>query len=259
MNEMNDAFALNDENLKHFESTGKIVCKYCNGSGINPTYKEIDKILKAISDSDGLCCLHCYGLAEIDWIEYANGIYKKRMINLKKMMKELFWINIYPFLHYVQYGEVCYDEDSENWFHYDPANDCWFKSTIILDSLEGHRAKNGWIEMFRTDGYCDIESVIKYKDNFPSGYLKSNYYYAAEIKANLIDSRAMTLDELYEIKEELKILGFSIEDLNWIKTDKIFERNMPRGFEFNWNSLLDKFYLPRHNKYTPVPHGVLTL
>jgi hypothetical protein len=181
------------------------------------------------------------------------------MRNLKKRMKELFLIEIHPFLQYVQYGEVYFDEDSGEWINYDPANDCWNYSEIILGSLEGHRAKNGWIDRFKTDGYCDIMSIVSYKDIFLFYCQYSRYYFAADIKANLISSKVMTIDELHEIKKVLKVIGFSIEDLNWIKTDEKFQQNVPPKFEFNWNNLLDKFYLPRNNKYTAVPYGVLTI
>lgn len=258
MTEMNDVFTLNKENWNYFESTGKILCKYCNGSGINPAYEEIDKTLKAIFNSDGPCCLYCYGLAEIDWIDKANGNYKQKMNSLKSKMKEWFLINIHPFLQYVQYGEVYFDENVIEWVNYDPADGSWNFSEIILDSIEGHRAKRKWIEKFKTDGYCDIKNIEKYNDIFPFGYPGGNYYFAAEIKAYLIGSRTMTIDELHEIKTTLKIMGFSIENLNWIKTVDMFEQDVPPEFEFNWNNLLDKFYLPRNNKYTPVPYGVLT-
>jgi hypothetical protein len=229
MNEINDAFALNNENRKHYESTGKIQCKYCNGCRINPAYEEVDKILKAIFNCDGPCCLHCFGLAEIDWIDYANGNYKRVMRNLKKRMKELFLIEIHPFLQYVQYGEVYFSKDSGEWINYDPANDCWNYSEIILGSLEGHRAKNGWIDRFKTDGYCDIMSIVSYKDIFHFYCQYSRYYFAADIKANLISSKVMTIDELHEIKKVLKVIGFSIEDLNWIKQMKNSNRTCHRN------------------------------
>ena len=82
---------------------------------------------------------------------------------------------------------------------------------------------------------------------------------AADIKDDILNATELKIEDLIRLREELEILGFTIEDLNEIVSADESEGLLKVDFVFTWENLLDKFKIPRLHKYSPVPEGVLII
>jgi hypothetical protein len=254
-------FGLSKINQEHFYGKGEIVCKCCNGTGINLEYKEVNRILAAI---DGLSqnygqsfrglfnrantsvpyCLSCYGMKKIDWVQYANGNYRQELIERKKEMQRWFLKDIEPFLRYVHRGEVWYEFETQKYLHFDLERKCWTESADLSDDTNSLRAAYKWLHRFKSDEYFDFESVTDVAPDYQELYWIEPKQHLKAIKIELILSKVIIIDWLIEVKSDLELFWYKIQDLDHIEIEADVNEKLPKGFKFTWENILREFGLP---------------
>jgi len=242
-----------------FNDEGIAVCPYCNGTGLNADFNLFNKVNEQVQFNVIACCIKCYGKGKTDWVEVTNGRIDKIMRYLFSRNRQFLAINLCYFASYVYVGYlVPVIDEIQLW--YDENKDKWRETTGI--EWPGHiESKNKmfqWIDMFNEHSYIkDPESISTLARATYSS--SPNYEYPAKIKCDIIDALALKIEDLITIGNDLKDLGYTIEDLNDIgiidESGKILEVD----FEFTWENLLDKFKLPRQHKYSVVPDSLLTV
>lgn len=246
-------------NVVSFNESGFAVCPHCNGTGLNADFNLFNKINEQMHPDVSVCCLKCYGKGWTDWIEIANGRIDEITEYLFHHNRQFLAQDIFYPLDYVYAGYVV---PSNSGIHlwYDEEADEWKETTGIRwpGHIESKNEMFYWIDKLNENSYIrnpePISSVLH--DIYDPSL---DYEWAAKIKDEIINSSVVEIYDLLEWKRELKILGYSIEDLNEIVSDKEPTKNFNVDFVFTWENLIDKFNLPRIHKYSPVPDGVLTI
>jgi hypothetical protein len=261
MNRIDNIFGLSKINQEHFYKTGEIVCKRCNGTGTNPDYQEVNSILAAIDElaqdySDFFqrllnsankaapCCLGCFGMKKIDWIQYTNGSYKQELIARRKDMRKWFLRDVEPFLLYVHYGEVWHKPDTQKCLHFDLERKCWTEANGPNDDTNNLRAAYKWLHRFKADDYFNHENIADVAFNYQELYWIEPRQHLKAIKTELILSKDITIDRLMEIKKDLDLFWYDIQGLDHIIIEDNVNRKLPNGFKFTWQNILEKFDLP---------------
>lgn len=242
--------------------TGEIKCKCCKGTGTNPDYREVNVIQSAINhfgqscadwfarkiNSANLqapCCLNCYGLKKIDWVNYANGGYETVLTSRRKTMQSWFLKDIEPFLRYIHCGEVLELFGAKTgFFHFDWEKQSWASVDGINYDLNNLRNTYWWLNKFRNDGYFDLSNVSDVAFGYQELYVIDPSHYLESIKAELLISEKMTIDRLLEIKNEMDLFWYDIKQLKPLPTKDELQAKLSDEFEFSWKSVLRKFGLP---------------
>jgi hypothetical protein len=249
-----------DEEL--FNETGEIVCPSCNGTGINPDYKEVNVILRAIDELPDPCrtsseqmeyrsqttvpnCLTCYGLKKIDWVQYARGTYKQELIDLKKDIRHWFLSDIEDFLSYVHGGQVFSGIFSEGkYLHFDLESKSWTEVGGRRNDINSLRDAWKWLNRFRADDYFDLETLTDALRHYQELYLVEPEQHFWAIKAELLYSKELTMERLIEIKNDLALFWWDMERLTDLGTGYRPYGILPMVFEFTWEKVLKQFGLP---------------
>ena len=95
MTDLSNTFKPNDVNKKEIDDTGNETCKHCRGTGVNPKYEKVNKIINAILDytyrkkrtfysptkSDVPFCIYCLGEGTIHRNQNNNKKDKKEILS----------------------------------------------------------------------------------------------------------------------------------------------------------------------------------
>jgi hypothetical protein len=65
------------------------------------------------------------------------------------------------------------------------------------------------------------------------------------MKINLVTAENLPISRLLEIKNDLDLFWYDIQDLNDVQIEYEVIENLSRGFKFTWENILKKFGLPR--------------
>lgn len=230
--------------------------------GIDPDYKEVNAILVAIDD---LCqsylpslpgmvqfanreapyCFKCYGMKKLDWIQYAQGTFRKKFADRKRKAREGFLEDVQPFLVYVSFGETHIKiKGRPKYLHFDLEAKSWVKVKGPKDDIDSLRGAFKWLHRFRDDDCWDIETAghipLKYQELFWTRleeHLKT-------IKAELLRSAELPMERFIEIKNDLDLFWYKIEKLNEIGIEDTANGKPSTEFKFTWENILKKFDLP---------------
>jgi len=265
MHTIKHPFKNSEVDEKQLLETGEIICQRCHGTGTNPDYLEVNLILKAIDDlgpncnsfeditfnsvnRNAPCCLSCYGMKKIDWALYATGNYEQELMDWKYDMQKWFLVDVEPFLQYIHYGEVWNRFNTEKYLHFDLETKRWNEVCGYKQNIDSLRAAYKWLHRFKTDGYWGPESYESIPDVYvlyPELSWEDRNHHIQELKAELILSPELTIDRLFDIKKDLDLFWYHIEDLDCIEIEDNVSRIIPDGFTFIWENILRKFGLPQ--------------
>lgn len=254
-----------------FNDEGIAVCPYCNGTGLNAEFELLNEYHEIIEFPLSAHCLKCYGKKRVDWLEFANGRIDEKLEYLFYELVNTPSNAFLQFLSFVYDGYRYQINDYQN-AQYNTCEDKWIVSE--LDDWPGHieckKEMLFWINKLICAGYItDVENPEEFaKKSFPSvdiAKVYSHYYdpeydweCAAYIKVDILNATDLKIEELIRIREDLNILGFTIEDLNEIcicdESGEILETDIV----FTWKNLLDKFKLPYRHRYSRVSEDLLT-
>ena len=222
--------------------TGYILCPHCNGTGLNDEYKFFNDFQSHFGKSTRAYCLFCYGYKKTDWLEFANGRIDVEMKKHELEHGKMDQSKIMDFLTYIHYGEFHFDNENKNYF-YDFELKCWRESTSSEINLN-YNDFEYWIQKFLEDGYIVKKGLGHALMEVWVWYQCEDDEYAASfLKGDILNADKLSIEELEIIKIDLKMLGFTIEELNEISCDYESEEKFPRGFKFTWENLLKKFCL----------------
>lgn len=254
-----------------FNDEGIAVCPYCNGNGLNDEFELLNKFHEIIEFPLTAHCLKCYGKKYTDWIEVTNGRIDEEMEHLFHATLTIPSNAFLPFLNFVYNGYKFKMNDEENYL-YDKIKDRWIvtEQDDWHDHLKWKKEMLVWINNLICAGYIR-EAVAAddfAKNSFPSVDVPNFYSYfydpeidmkyAAFIKNDILNETEARIDDLIKVKDNLEILGFTIEDLNEICICDESGEILETDFVFTWKNLLDKFKLPYRHKYSRVPEGIVT-
>ena len=169
MTKLGVSFDLREENMEDFIRTGMLACVTCGGTGINPGYMEVNKLINAIyklaaekfqakrrQKSVAPYCTACLGKGKVDWIEYANKKYEEEMMTIvKDRRRSSATKDLFLFLEYIANGEAIRDTERSVNLRYDAFTNRW---TDQEDEWDVERDKINlirWIKRFEADGYLD--------------------------------------------------------------------------------------------------------
>ena len=240
---------------KQLDEKGFFVCEYCKGTGINPGYREHDKIVRRLNGKDAFFCLFCYGKKQIDWVEFVMGNYVQALKDRKVDLESRFLDSLKNYLYFLIKGQVEYDYDGDRWMRYDAVNRCWRETAQAIGSVKGQKDAAKLMLKAIDDGYTDKGSYNNFIIDEEVQYDLQVYHVELirDIKTELIDSTEMTVARLERIKEELELVGITIEELERFQTKKNSEKNLPPDFKFNYENILERFnfskaHLPALNR-----------
>jgi len=243
--------------------TGEIICQCCNGTGINPEYKTVNLFQTAV---DELCkiqdntyprvfksvntkvphCLTCYGMKKIDWIQYANGNYPQELMYRNKEMQKKFLDGVFPFLRYIHCGEVwCNDYTPRDYFHFDLENKSWYKTGGFNKDSNSLRDAYKWLNSFFEYGYFDMDNVDDVSLSYKELYWDEPEQQVKLMKINLVTAENHSIGRLLEIKNDLDLFWYDIQDLNDVQIEYEVIENSSKEFKFTWENILKKIGLPR--------------
>jgi hypothetical protein len=263
MNKIENIFGQTKIDREQFHKTGEIICQCCKGTGINPDYKTVNLFQTAV---DELCktqdnsyprifksanikvphCLTCYGMKKIDWIQYANGNYQQEMMFRNKEMRKKFLYDVLPFLRYIHSGEVwCNDYTPRDYFHFDLENKSWYKTDGFNKDSNSLRDAYKCLNSFFEYGYFDMDNVDDVSLSYKELYLDEPEQQAQLIKINFLLAKNLSISRLLEIKNDLDLFWYDIQDLNDVQIEYEIIENLSNGFEFAWENILKKFDFPR--------------
>jgi hypothetical protein len=239
---------------------GEIICERCNGTGIDPDYKEVNAVLVAIDElfkdnntpptvnhtnHEVPYCLKCYGMKKLDWIQYAQGIFRQELDNRRRRMRERFLSDVLPFLIYVDLGGAYFKVGHPiKYMQFDLKTKSWVEVRHRNGDTNSMRNAFKWLHRFRDEGYFDLEIG---DDNFPK--YPTLFWYRVErhltkIKTELLRSAELTMERLKEIKNDLDLFWVEIETLAKIEIEEVGNERLSTEFEFTWESILRRFGLP---------------
>lgn len=242
---------------------GQIICERCNGTGIDPAYTEVNSILVAIDDlcqgylpsppgmvqfanRDAPYCLRCYGMKKLDWIQYAQGIFRQEFIARKHKAQEGFLRDVQPFLVYVSLGETHIKmKGRPKYLHFDRETKSWVKVNGPRDDVNTLRVAFEWLHRFHDDGCWDTEAAGDIPLNYHDIFRTRLEEHLKTIKAKLLCSEELTTERLIEIKNDLDLFWYKIEKLDEIRIEETACGILPPDFDFTWESILRRFGLPR--------------
>jgi hypothetical protein len=245
-----------------FGETGEIICPRCNGTGIDPDYREVNAILVAIdevrrgygrsslrmpfrSNVQIPHCLSCYGMTRIDWIKYANGSYKRQFVERKKILREGFLYEIEPFVRYVRWGEVVFGGDpTDRGLHFDLERKLWIEVDEPKDDINSLREAWKWLNRFKADDYFDRKTFGKAECYYQDLYAMEPEDHIQAINKELLRSKDLSMERLIEIKNDLDLFWRDIGDFNDIGREYRPYGILPPDFDFTWENILRKFALP---------------
>jgi len=171
MTNLSNNFTPTDVNKKDFDHTGIQICVHCKGTGVNPKYKKVNKIINAIFDytdtkkrdfykhkSDVPYCIYCFGQRKKDRVQNNNKKDKREIVAEMQYRKNISrsYNDIEIFLIYVANCETIYDCDKETAMHYDIVDDSWKEYNGSYNVPEAKLNLVNYMREFRTDGYFDI-------------------------------------------------------------------------------------------------------
>jgi hypothetical protein len=245
-----------------FGETVEIICPRCNGTGIDPACKEVNAILVAIdellrgygrsslrmpfrSNVQMPHCLSCYGMTRIDWIKYANGSYKRQFVERKKILRESFLHDVEPFLGYLHRGEVFFKSGAvDEWLHFDLEKKSWIRVDGPKRNINSLREAWKWLNRFKTDDYFDPETFAKAAFDYEELYSTEPKQYFEAIRTELLHSKELSVERLFDIKSDLDLFWRDIESFNDIGAEYRACGILPPDFDFTWESILRRFGLP---------------
>ena len=243
---------------KLFNEEGEIVCPRCNGTGTDPDYREVNVILRAIHKLNGWdqnvklpCCVNCYGMAKIDWIQYANGSCKQELADWREEMRELFLLDVDPFLSYVHQGGIATKigilDSAIQYFYLDRETDSWIEVIHPQYDIRTLRAGHEWLARFEADDYWGPETnmdIVLLHEDF---YIDGPEEHLRTLKAELLRGVDLSMERLVEIKRDLNLFRRDIGNLAEISSDDREITKLSAGFKFTWENVLKKFRLPLSN------------
>jgi hypothetical protein len=171
MTNLSNNFTPTDVNKKDFDDTGIQICVHCKGTGVNPKYEKVNKIINAIFDytyekihtskrrkSVAPYCMYCFGEGKKDRIQNNNKKDKREIVAEMQYRKNISqsYNDIEIFLIYVANCETIYDCDKEIAMHYDIVDDSWKEYNGSYNVPEAKLNLVNYMREFRTDGYFDI-------------------------------------------------------------------------------------------------------
>jgi hypothetical protein len=242
--------------------TGEIVCPCCNGTGTNPDYTEVNVILRAIHELPHPCrtplqqvgyrsqtkaprCLNCYGMARIDWVQYARGTYKQELLDWKKDTRDWFLRDIEDFLQYVHGGQVFSGIFSDDkCLHFDLEKKNWIEVSGQRHDINSLREAWKWLHKFLDAGYWDDKTVGDAIFDYQELYLIEPKHHLEAIKAELLCSKELSVERLIEIKNDLDLFWRDIESFNDLGNNCRPYGVLPMTYEFTWENILNKFGIP---------------
>jgi hypothetical protein len=255
-----------------FNDEGIAVCPYCNGTGLNDDFELLNKYHEFTNFPVRAHCLKCYGKKKTDWVEVLNSRIDDEMDALFHDNLGILFSGFLAFLRFVYIG-YRHESNDEEYYQYDNDKNQWVESE--LNDWPGHleckKEMLIWINKLIDAGYMrDPGDPEEFTKNCLSSAsipdILSLIYdpicdseCAANIKAGILYTTELKIDNLLQIRKDLEILGYTIEDLNEIASDDESTDNFDVDFVFTWENLLDKFKIPRLHKYSPLPDGVLTV
>ena len=65
------------------------------------------------------------------------------------------------------------------------------------------------------------------------------------MKINLVTAKNLPISRLLEIKNDLDLFWYDIQDLNDVQIEYEVIENLSKGFKFTWENILRKFNLPQ--------------
>jgi hypothetical protein len=261
MKRIENIFGYSKIDRKQFRKNGEVICNGCNGTGINPDYKIVNRIQTAI---DELCkiqdnsyprilksantkvpyCLNCYGMKKIDWAQYATGNYTQELMDRNKKMRKKFLDGVDPFLRYIHCGEVwCNDYTPRDYFSFNLENKSWYKTDGLNKDSNSLRVAYKWLNSFIDDGYFDLDNVADVAPNYQELYWIEPEEQLQLMKINLLVAKNISMSRLLEIKNDLDLFWYDIQDLDHIETEYEIIENLSNGFKFTWENILRKFGL----------------
>jgi hypothetical protein len=243
----------------------EIICPRCNGTGIDPDYKEVNAILVAIDDlyqgylpsllgmvqvanREAPYCLKCYGMKKLDWIKYAQGTFRQEFADRKRKAREGFLRDVQPFLAYVFFGETHLKiKGRPKYLHFDRETKSWVKVDGPKDDVNTLRLAFEWLHRFHDDGCWDTEAAGDIPLNYHDIFRTRLEEHLKTIKAELLCSEELTTERFIEIKNDLDLFWYKIEKLDEIRIEDTANGKPSTEFKFTWESILRKFGLPlRH-------------
>jgi hypothetical protein len=171
MTNLSNTLKPTDVNKKDFDDTVIQICEHCKGTGVNPKYGKVNKIIHAILDytdtkkrdfykhkSDVPYCIYCFGQRKIDRVQNNNKKDKREIVAEMQYRKNISrsYNDIEIFLIYVANCETIYDCDKETAMHYDIVDDSWKEYNGSYNVPEAKLNLVNYMREFRTDGYFDI-------------------------------------------------------------------------------------------------------
>jgi hypothetical protein len=185
-------------------------------------------------------------MKKIDWIQYANGNYKQELIDRRNDVRNSFLHDVEPFLDYISYGEVWFKFDAKTkYLRFDIERKSWIEVSGLNDDFDSLKTAYKWLNRFKVVGYFDLETVADYVHKHLELYLIEPEQYFQDIKTELILSQKVTIERLIEIKKDLDLFWYNIQDLDHINIDGNVNGKLAKGFKFTWENILYKFGLSR--------------
>ena len=241
---------------------GEIICERCNGTGIDPAYTEVNAILVAIDElyhdylpsllgmaqfgnRDAPYCLRCYGMKKLDWIQYAQGIFRQEFADRKRNAQGGFLRDVQPFVAYVSLGETHLNfKGRPKYLHFERETKSWVKVNGLKDDVNTLRSAFEWLHRFHDDGCWDIETAGDIPLNYHDLFRTRLEEHLKTIKAELSCSEQLPTERLIEIRNDLDLFWYKIEKLDEIKLEDTANGKLPPDFNFTWESILKRFGLP---------------
>lgn len=261
MNRIENVFGQSIIDREQLRGTGEIICQCCIGTGINPNYRVVNLIQNAINElgtsisghnrhifhsanTNAPYCLSCYGMKKIDWVQYATDSYKQELIDMKIDVKKWFLRDVEPFLEYIHRGEVWHETNSYKYPHFDLEKNCWIEGNPPKDDFSSLKAAFKWLHRFKAEGYFDYDNFADVAPNYQELYWIEPDLYFRGIKLDLLFSKKISINRLFEIKNELHLFFRHIQDLDRIIIEEDVNRKSADGFRFTWENIFRKFGLP---------------
>ena len=159
------------------------------------------------------------------------------------------------YLYFLIKGQVEYDNNEVKWKRYDIVYRGWRETAQAIGSVKGQKDAAKLMLKAIDDGYTDKGSYNNFIIDEEVQYDLQVYHVELirDIKTELIDSTEMTVVRLERIKEEMELIGITIEELERFQTKKNSEKNLPPDFKFNYENILERFnfskaHLPALNR-----------
>jgi hypothetical protein len=245
---------IEDISTKLQNEGGEIVCPRCNGTGINPDYEEVNAILVAIDELYQSCtglsfrmvdftnreapyCPNCYGMKRIDWVLYSIGTFRQEFVDKKRKAREGFLADVGPFLAYLYYGKMFSRLDAPDKFlHFDLETKSWVKVSGPKDNIDSLREVFNWLHRFHDDDCWNIEPVGHVRLRYQKLFGTRLERHLKEIKTELLRPEELTMERLIEIKNDLDLFWYKIEELDDIKIEDKANGKVSTEFKITWRT-----------------------